>query len=125
MKTKEELNALRNEVETLNRRLAELSEEELAQVAGGMSDIDESIMNGTVMGHLYNAFYAVKKTNNSMLITMTTYLLMKCTEREYALIVSTISELLPTGVYDSPDKAAYDSLKLAKETIEKSGILNG
>ena len=35
MKTKEELNAIRNEVETLGRKLAELSEEELAQVSGG------------------------------------------------------------------------------------------
>ena len=36
MKTKEELNVLSNEVETLSGKLAELSEEELAQVVGGM-----------------------------------------------------------------------------------------
>ena len=35
MKTKEELNALKEEVETLNRKLHELSDEELAQVSGG------------------------------------------------------------------------------------------
>ena len=35
MKTKEELNALKEEVETLNQKLAELSVEELAQVCGG------------------------------------------------------------------------------------------
>ena len=35
MKTKEELNALKEEVETLNKKLAELTEEELEQVAGG------------------------------------------------------------------------------------------
>ena len=35
MKTKEELNALKEEVETLNKKLAELSEDELKQVAGG------------------------------------------------------------------------------------------
>ena len=35
MKTKEELNALKEEVEALNKKLADLSEEELAQVAGG------------------------------------------------------------------------------------------
>ena len=35
MKTKEELNALKEEVETLNAKLAELSEDELAQVSGG------------------------------------------------------------------------------------------
>ena len=35
MKTKEELNALKEEVEALNKKLAELTEEELAQVTGG------------------------------------------------------------------------------------------
>ena len=35
MKTKEELNALKEEVETLNKKLAELTEEELSQVSGG------------------------------------------------------------------------------------------
>ena len=35
MKTKEELNALKEEVETLNKKLAELTEEELEQVTGG------------------------------------------------------------------------------------------
>ena len=38
MKTKEELNALKNEVKALNKKLAELNEEELAQVAGGSVD---------------------------------------------------------------------------------------
>ena len=37
MKTKEELNALKEEVETLNKKLAELTDEELAQVAGGLA----------------------------------------------------------------------------------------
>ena len=35
MKTKEELNALKEEVEAMNKKLAELSVEELAQVCGG------------------------------------------------------------------------------------------
>ncbi len=35
MKTKEELNALHEEYESMNKKLAELTEEELAQVAGG------------------------------------------------------------------------------------------
>ena len=35
MKTKEELLALRAEAETLKKKLAELNEEELAQVIGG------------------------------------------------------------------------------------------
>ena len=39
MKTKEELNALKAEVEALNKKLAELSEDELAQVTGGWGKI--------------------------------------------------------------------------------------
>lgn len=35
MKTKAELNALKAEVEALNKKLAELSDAELAQVSGG------------------------------------------------------------------------------------------
>ena len=35
MKTKEELNALKEEVETLNKKLSELTEDELTQVMGG------------------------------------------------------------------------------------------
>ena len=41
MKTKEELNALKNEVEALNKKLAELSEDEMKEVVGG--DLDEWI----------------------------------------------------------------------------------
>ena len=36
MKTKEELNALKEEVETLNAKLMDLSEDELKQVGGGI-----------------------------------------------------------------------------------------
>ena len=36
MKTKEELNAQKEEVETLNKKLHELTDEELAQVTGGV-----------------------------------------------------------------------------------------
>ena len=36
MKTKEELKALKEEVEALNKKLHELTEEELAQVSGGV-----------------------------------------------------------------------------------------
>ena len=36
MKTPEELTTLKNEVEALNKKLAELTEEELEQVAGGV-----------------------------------------------------------------------------------------
>lgn len=38
MKTKEELTELREELEALNQKLAELTEEELVQITGGTSD---------------------------------------------------------------------------------------
>ena len=37
MKTKEELNELKKEVEAVNEKLAELTEEEIAQVNGGVT----------------------------------------------------------------------------------------
>ena len=37
MKTKEELTALKTELEALNKKLAELTDEELMQVTGGVS----------------------------------------------------------------------------------------
>lgn len=37
MKTRDELNVLKAEVEAMNKKLAELTEEELAQVAGGLA----------------------------------------------------------------------------------------
>ena len=43
MKTPEELKALKEEVETLNKKLAELTEEELEQVTGG--NIEQEIKN--------------------------------------------------------------------------------
>ena len=39
MKTKEELNALKEEVEALNKKLMDLNDEELAQVTGGLAHI--------------------------------------------------------------------------------------
>ena len=41
MKTKEELNTIKEEVEALNNKLAELTDEELEQVTGGVTDEDE------------------------------------------------------------------------------------
>ena len=38
MKTKEELNALKEEVETVSKKLHELTEEEFLQVTGGISN---------------------------------------------------------------------------------------
>ena len=38
MKTKEELNVLKNEVEVLNTKLHELTEDEVSKVTGGMGN---------------------------------------------------------------------------------------
>lgn len=45
MKTKEELNALKEEFEELNKKLAELSEDELKQVSGGAAVGREEVYN--------------------------------------------------------------------------------
>ena len=49
MKTKEELNALKSEVEALNKKLAELTEEELAQVVGGTENNSTIVKNDDVV----------------------------------------------------------------------------
>ena len=41
MKTPEELNTIKNEVETLNKKLTELTEEELSQVSGGVAPFEQ------------------------------------------------------------------------------------
>ena len=43
MKTKEELNALKKEVEAVRKKLAELTNEELAQVCGGNGKPDYKV----------------------------------------------------------------------------------
>lgn len=53
MKTPEELNKLRAEIEALNRKLAELNEDELKQVTGGGQDSYE--LNSK---DVYNAMFS-------------------------------------------------------------------
>ena len=43
MKSKEELNALKEEVETVSKKLHELTEDELAQVAGGETVLEAPV----------------------------------------------------------------------------------
>ena len=62
MKTKEELNALKNEVEALNKKLAELSDDELKEVTGGVVvdpkyDDRNFILAGSKFGGIYDAEY--------------------------------------------------------------------
>ena len=55
MKTAEELNALKEEVETVSRKLAQLNEEELSQVAGGVLpdiiDLPGLVVSGAGIDH--------------------------------------------------------------------------
>ena len=53
MKTKEELDTLKEEVETLNKKLRELTEEELAQVTGGANEY-LMLLDGKVTQHVDN-----------------------------------------------------------------------
>lgn len=53
MRTKEELNALKTEVEAMNKKLQDLTEEELKQLVGGKGgsgnpDVDMSIENESI-----------------------------------------------------------------------------
>ncbi len=45
MKTKEELDAIKAEVEAMNKKLAELNEEELAEVSGGGITVSDWIVH--------------------------------------------------------------------------------
>ena len=44
MKTPEELNALKEEIEAINKKLAELTEDELKQVSGGGITVEDWIV---------------------------------------------------------------------------------
>lgn len=50
MKSKEELNTLKEEVKALNKKLAELNEDELEQVAGGFPDRGECMFKDYCCG---------------------------------------------------------------------------
>ena len=54
MKTKEELSALKEEVATLNKKLHELTDEELAQVSGGSSLFDLQLGKDTMIFDVVN-----------------------------------------------------------------------
>ena len=52
MKSKEELNALKEEVETVSKKLHELTEEELAQVSGGAAGTVKAFNNENGFGFI-------------------------------------------------------------------------
>ena len=49
MKTNEELTALKEEMESLKKKLCELTEEEMEQVTGGVKDHFEVGVNSTIL----------------------------------------------------------------------------
>ena len=57
MKTKEELKVIKEEVDTLNEKLAELTDEELEQVSGG-SGADSPIITDLIFGEILGAGHA-------------------------------------------------------------------
>ena len=59
MKTREELNVLREEVEALSKKLSELTEEELKRVAGGIKVTVED--DSSWLQTILNFFFKIKK----------------------------------------------------------------
>ena len=56
MKTKEELNELKIEYESLSRKLAELTDEELEQVTGGVTIIKQNLVVRRAQQQLYKNY---------------------------------------------------------------------
>ena len=56
MKTKEELNELKIEYESLSRKLAELTDEELEQVTGGVTIIKQNLVVRRKQQQLYKNY---------------------------------------------------------------------
>ena len=64
MKTKEELNALKSEVEALNKKLAELSDEEMTFVVGGTDSPDRK-------DHYENIILGVSAEDHNVMLNST------------------------------------------------------
>lgn len=67
MKTKEELNALKEEVKALHKRLSELNEDELNQITGG-TDTSAIIVDGIVVECLPNSSFRVELQNGYKIV---------------------------------------------------------
>ena len=63
MKTAEELNSLKNEVDTLKKKLAELTDDELAQVIGGVT-VAFDVPNGKGTNQNPSPFESKDPSNN-------------------------------------------------------------
>ena len=61
MKTKEELNAIKEEVEALNKKLSELNDDELKQIVGGMKIVVEEEEESSWFQTILDFFFKVKK----------------------------------------------------------------
>lgn len=77
MKTKEELNALKAEVETLNKKLAELSEDELKQVTGGFVETDNP----------FSRLFLLPSMPFSLMFSLTSFFAYYCRAYRTALLV--------------------------------------
>ena len=64
MKAKEELNALKEEVENLNKKLADLTEDELAQVTGGK--IVSAVFAGSETQNPFDTSFSKLTDNNTI-----------------------------------------------------------
>ena len=66
MKTKEELSALKAEVETLNKKLAELSEDELKLVVGGIAHFEQTSGSLVIDGKLHTTELIFPANDNTL-----------------------------------------------------------
>lgn len=66
MKSKEELSAIKNEVETLNKKLSELSEDALKEVVGGNKEFTILPRDDTEFWHSWNPGYNIFDPNNGL-----------------------------------------------------------
>lgn len=66
MKTKEELNTLKEEVETLNKKLAELTDDELKEVVGGNKEFTILPRDETEFWHTWNPTYPFLDPNKGL-----------------------------------------------------------
>lgn len=57
MKTKEELDAIKEEIASLNKKLSELSEEELKEVTGGVNAEDHNVILSDVVNDNTEKWY--------------------------------------------------------------------
>ena len=101
MKTKEELNALKNEVKDLNAKLAELNDDELKEVVGGIVDDYEAHRA------FCEAYYALSDI----------FFSNRCSDQFHNIIEAMMDECM--DAYTQPYKTVIETVNALKELQDK------